>query len=473
MRRASKIAVSAALLAAAVIAGPLAGSASAATCSVPGTYATVQQAVNDTTCDPITVAAGTFTGSFVVDRSVTITGAGPGQTILAGSTGSTTFDADAPGGTIVASGLTITHAPAATGAGVGVQSNTTLNLADAVASGNTNFSSGGVFVSGGTLNLARTTIVGNTSTGFGLAAAGINVSGGAVNVADSTISGNSATVGDGGGVGITNPATVALVNSTISGNSTNSDGGGLAVFDATSVTLTDVTLANNTADADASGTGDGGGVFIDTSAPVRLRNTIVANNVDRGGQAPDCGTAGAGALTRLGYVLLRSQTGCTIGGAGDDPTGFQTGADPMLGPLAANGGPTQTMALLAGSPALDAIPGASCAVATDQRGISRPQGSGCDLGAFELQVATPDTTPPETKIKKAKINRAARKAKFKFTSSETGSTFLCKLDKKKFKPCSSPKLYKHLRPGKHKFKVMAVDAAGNADPSPAKRKFRI
>jgi hypothetical protein len=64
-------------------------------------------------------------------------------------------------------------------------------------------------------------------------------------------------------------------------------------------------------------------------------------------------------------------------------------------------------------------------------------------------------------------------AKFKFTSNEPGSTFQCKLDKRKFKPCSSPKKYKHLSSGKHKFKVRAVDAAGNADTTPAKKKFTI
>ena len=55
----------------------------------------------------------------------------------------------------------------------------------------------------------------------------------------------------------------------------------------------------------------------------------------------------------------------------------------MLGPLADNGGPTQTHAVLPGSPAIDAIPAGDCVVATDQRGIARPRDSGCDIGAFE------------------------------------------------------------------------------------------
>jgi hypothetical protein len=62
-----------------------------------------------------------------------------------------------------------------------------------------------------------------------------------------------------------------------------------------------------------------------------------------------------------------------------------TGQPPKLGPLQANGGPTQTMAIAAASPAFDAIPPAACAVAFDQRGTPRPQGAKCDIGAFERQ----------------------------------------------------------------------------------------
>lgn len=85
-----------------------------------------------------------------------------------------------------------------------------------------------------------------------------------------------------------------------------------------------------------------------------------------------------------------------------------------------------------------------------------------------------DTTPPQTKIVKGpKAKTHARKVKFKFTSSEAGSTFKCKLDKKPVKSCKSPKTYKKLKPGKHLFKVWAIDKAGNKDPTPAKRKFKI
>ena len=86
----------------------------------------------------------------------------------------------------------------------------------------------------------------------------------------------------------------------------------------------------------------------------------------------------------------------------------------------------------------------------------------------------PDTTPPETEITKGAPNKTDKsKVRFKFTSSEPDSTFECKLDKKKFKSCDSPKKVKRLDEGKHKFKVVATDAAGNTDPSAAKDKFKV
>jgi hypothetical protein len=65
------------------------------------------------------------------------------------------------------------------------------------------------------------------------------------------------------------------------------------------------------------------------------------------------------------------------------------------------------------------------------------------------------------------------KVKLKFESSEPDSTFECKANKKQFKPCTSPRKVKKLDEGKHKFKVRAIDAAGNVDPSPAKDKFKV
>jgi CSLREA domain-containing protein len=84
----------------------------------------------------------------------------------------------------------------------------------------------------------------------------------------------------------------------------------------------------------------------------------------------------------------------------------------------------------------------------------------------------PNVAPETTIAKKPKLNGTPT-AKFKFTSSISGSSFECKLDKGKFKKCRSPKAYKKLKPGKHVFKVRAVSPAGLADPSPATKKFTV
>ncbi len=85
-----------------------------------------------------------------------------------------------------------------------------------------------------------------------------------------------------------------------------------------------------------------------------------------------------------------------------------------------------------------------------------------------------DVTPPQTKILKGPKGKVGTTTvRFKFSSSEKGSTFRCKLDRKPYRVCKSPKTYKKLKPGKHVFKVRAVDKAGNIDPTAAKRKFVV
>jgi len=85
-----------------------------------------------------------------------------------------------------------------------------------------------------------------------------------------------------------------------------------------------------------------------------------------------------------------------------------------------------------------------------------------------------DCDPPETTITKGAPNKTAEsKVKFKFRSDEAGSTFQCKIDRKPWKTCTSPKTVKRLDEGRHKFKVRATDAAGNPDPTPDKDRFRV
>ena len=99
-----------------------------------------------------------------------------------------------------------------------------------------------------------------------------------------------------------------------------------------------------------------------------------------------------------------------------------------------------------------------------------PKGKGKGKGKAK---GTKDKTPPQTTITKGPKRTHKRTVKFKFVSSEAGSTFKCKLDRKPTKPCASPKKYSRLKPGKHVFKVFAIDRAGNKDPTPATRKFRV
>ena len=113
---------------------------------------------------------------------------------------------------------------------------------------------------------------------------------------------------------------------------------------------------------------------------VTVNNTIIANSVGLG----DCRGVG---FTSLGHNL-DSDGSCGLSGPGDI-----SGVDPLLGPLAVNGGPTKTHALLTGSPAIDAVPIADCTdpdgnpITTDQRGVPRPQDAACDIGAFEFGLA--------------------------------------------------------------------------------------
>ena len=87
-----------------------------------------------------------------------------------------------------------------------------------------------------------------------------------------------------------------------------------------------------------------------------------------------------------------------------------------------------------------------------------------------------DSSAPNARIKKVIVDHPAGKAKVKFTGSDNlpgALTFKCKVDHRKFRKCHSPKTYRHLKPGHHRVKVLAIDAAGNVDPTPAKKRFTV
>jgi hypothetical protein len=146
-------------------------------------------------------------------------------------------------------------------------------------------------------------------------------------------------------------------------------------------TLNFVTIAGNAA-ASFGGLGIASAGDLST---VTIRSSIVANTPQDGSK--NCVALFSGVITSLGHNL-EDANDCAFTQSGD-----QVAKDPKLGALKDNGGPTLTMALTAGTPAVDAADPA-CGVATDQRGIARPQGARCDVGAFELQVAAPPAVSP-------------------------------------------------------------------------------
>jgi CSLREA domain-containing protein len=237
---------------------------------------------------------------------------------------------------------------------------------------------GGVRVAG-SLRL-REVALKNGAAARGGAVAVVNA--GALTLDRVTVSGAHAT-GEGGALALAGPScSAALTDTTLSGNTAAGAGGALHVSGGGSVHLRGVTITQNTSDT------LGGGVAA-SSGTITFRNSIVAQNTDWSGQAPDCI---GGTLVSEQYNLIGSATGCSF----PQGTGDQIGVSAQLGILANNRGPTQTHALLAGSPAIDSgHPGApgtgglTCE-SRDQRSYGRPvdgaapSGAQCDKGAFEL-----------------------------------------------------------------------------------------
>ncbi len=282
---------------------------------------------------------------------------------------------------------------------------------------------GGIFNQGGKLTLVNSTVSNNTEhNGVG---GGIdNAGGGVLTLTNSTVSDNKRLndngLGSSGGGGIASAGTLTLINSTVSGNSVyHGGGGGIASFpyyDDTFgeykaggvLTLTNSTISDNKADKDGGGiavadsvahitfctiygnttSGSGGGIATKYEGHFPLKvimsKSIVARNQAHSNQDI------AGTLTTQGYNLIGNPSGAVFLDlftmhhtdlSGDQFTDL--GIDSQL---RENGGPTKTHRLLLGSPALDQIPSDVCqsnGISTDQRGIQRPQGLACDIGAYE------------------------------------------------------------------------------------------
>jgi len=339
--------------------------------------------------DSIMVAAATYTENLTIRVSLKIVGSGATTTIIDGGGVSTVVTIPHAGSHVTLSKLTIQHGSAISGGGI--YSNGTLTINNTAVSGNSAYNGskyGGAFGGAicncgtGTLTINNSTVSGNSTAGglFGSWGGGIvNFGTGTLTINNSTVSGNSTTGSHPHGGGISNVGTLIINNCTLSGNSAGpgiccnySSGGG--IYNGGTLTINNSTLSGNSATG-----GVGGGGIFNIRGTTTLQDSIVA-----GSSGGNCD----GTMTSNGYNLSSDGT-CNFSNTGD-----LNNTDPVLGPLQNNGGPTQTQALLSGSPAIDAGNPSGCTdgqghlLTTDQRGQPRPDkedSGGCDMGAYESQ----------------------------------------------------------------------------------------
>jgi uncharacterized repeat protein (TIGR01451 family)/CSLREA domain-containing protein len=277
--------------------------------------------------------------------------------------------------------------------GGGVEVESALSLFDSrVHDNHATYYGGGVHINfGAPAVISQTTLAANSA---GLLGGGVymlehlNDTPG-LTIVQSTVSGNFSSQ-DGGGIynygdGTFISSALVLINSTVSGNGADHDGGGL-YSDAGQTELFNVTLADNRVLPRIGHADLGGGLFLTDTAVLTAEDTLIADNVLRTGLGvpSDC-NSNASTVTLL-YSLMTDTANCPLS---PPTTGDILGQEPLLGPLADNGGSTQTQALGLGSPAIDAgeMPGCSDGaggtLATDQRGAPRTL-SRCDMGAYEV-----------------------------------------------------------------------------------------
>lgn len=326
-------------------------------------------------------------GILVAAGSASITNSQLSNNVAANGGGGVALDA----GTLTVAGSTLSgnRATATFAEGGGIRSAGTLTVTATTFSLNNSSRGGGLFVADGTSTVTGSLFQTNVAAYGG----GLRQGGGTLAVSDSTFSGNGYSangtrVTTGGGALSWENGTATLTNVTISGNWA-SYGGGFDHANGTT-TLTNVTISGNAA--------VGGGAFDQAGGSIAITNGTITGN-----QAPffAAGVTSRGGTFTLKNTLLTNnlnpdngaRTNCNkaLGPGGfnrssDFSCGFGAGADNVavpLGPLTNNGGPTSTHLLQRDSPALDTGTGVGCP-ATDQRGVSRPQGQACDIGAVEL-----------------------------------------------------------------------------------------
>lgn len=358
--------------------------------------------------DIITLPAGVYTIS--ADQSIfddlTINGAGASSTIIdragAGATSTMRAFYVNNGRTLALNNLTVQHGHAHSndyGGGIYINDGT-LNVTNGVIADNhagvgsttTSGRGGGIYNDNGTVTITNSTISGNYA---GICGGGIaNENDGTLNVTNSTFSDNESSWG--GGINLSANTPIAIIaSSTFTGNNGINTGGGINVF-AGEITITNSTFSANT--------GHLGAALSNNDTMSVINSTIISNTTD----------TGSGSVRRYGgtLTLVNSIVSADLGAANcsgtitdggnnledADDCSFSaatslTNTNPMLAPLADNGGPTLTHAPQPGSPAIDAGDNSTCAAAPvnnlDQRGMTRPVDGDadstdtCDIGAYE------------------------------------------------------------------------------------------
>jgi CSLREA domain-containing protein len=321
----------------------------------------------------------------IITNNGTLAITGPGANLLtvSGNNASRVFSNNT-GAVTTISNLRVTGgngvSSVTTGRGGGVYNNGgTLTLMNVVVTGNTAANGGGLNNAGtATFTLINCTVSNNTSTSSG---GGMqNFAGNTMNIINSTVSGNVSNSNGIGGGAVQANGVINIANSTFSGNSAPIGTGGAIYYNGTGMTMNNVMIANNSA-----AIGAGGLHKATATLNASVRNTIIANNSGAAAN-PDV----FGEITSRGNNLI-GVVGTSTGWIASD----LLNQNPLLAPLANNGGPTQTHALLPGSPAINAgqncVTTATCVegnppqpLTTDQRGLPRLVGAMVDIGAYEV-----------------------------------------------------------------------------------------
>ncbi|MCE7951418.1 MAG: hypothetical protein DYH18_10000 [Xanthomonadales bacterium PRO7] len=323
---------------------------------------------------------------------------------------------------VTISGITLTGGSAQDGGGINAY-NTLLNVNNCViTSNNAYYSGGGIYIGGyySALTVNNTTISNNTAGNTG---GGVATTDAAINIQQSSVTGN--TAGRGGGIHVHNDNSnaVTITASTVSGNTStgnaysySSNMGGSGVYTRhVTTSISNSTIANNTSNAgygggfgnyiDSSGTYSttlsnstvsgndaphAGGVSENSDGVMTMTNTVVAGNTATYSDN-DVGTHGGGMIAAA-FSLIGDTGAATI----TDNGGNLLNVAPQLGALASNGGPTQTMLPLTGSPLIDAGDPAFSGLSTDQRGAGFPRiiNGRVDIGAVETGTAATATLVP-------------------------------------------------------------------------------